>query len=66
MMKTRKKPGVYRIIAVRRSFMGRGGYGYNEVELENGKVINLRQKKNRSWRVGDTIPKSKARALKRA
>ena len=51
------------IIKVHRGFEGRGGWGYNEVEMSSGKIIHLRQKPQEMWRVGDCVPKTKVKRL---
>ena len=63
--KKRAKPGYYTIDRVYRSFEGRGGWGYNDVGFsEITKTVELRQRPNSSWKVGDKVPKSLVKRLK--
>jgi len=61
----RHKKGYYTIAGKNRSFVGRNGWGYDEVYFnEINKVVWLRQPPHGFWKKGDKVPKSIVRGLK--
>jgi len=61
--KKRAKRRYLEIESVIRGYTGRGGWGYNTVTMSNGKTVNLRQKPNSLWHVGDKVPAGKIKRL---
>jgi len=47
------------VIRVINGYTGKDGWGYNCVEGSDGKIYDVKQKPNMSWKAGDDITKAK-------